>query len=419
MTGAEAGDRYVVISSDGHAGASMDAYREYLESSWYEEYDAWRAGYVSPWADHMDTDSDDYKRNFDSSLRQRELEADGVVGEVLFPNTIPPFFSSSSSFLESAPSGAEALRRSWAGLRAHNRWLADFCNELPGRRAGVAQIWLNELDVAFDEIRWIKGAGIFGGILLPLPVPGDGLPPLHAAHYEPLWALLEDLDIPISIHGGGGMPDDGNDDVGRAVMWSTGGWYAVKPLTQLIVAGVFERHPGLRVAITEAANLWVPQTLRNLDWLLDRCKRVPASVEALVPGPALAKLSMKPSEYWARNCWHGASFMNHGLCELRYDEGVDKIMWGSDYPHYEGTFPYTRESLRWTFQGLEAAEVQMMLGANAAAMYGFEMEALALLAKDIGPTVEELFGPMEASEIPTGAWTEALETELRPAGRFY
>ena len=84
-----------------------------------------------------------------------ELEADGVVAEVLFPNTIPPFFPS-GNLVAPQPSPEEYERR-WAGLKAHNRWMVDFCNEAPGRRAGIAQIMLNDVDDAVDEIRWAAG----------------------------------------------------------------------------------------------------------------------------------------------------------------------------------------------------------------------------------------------------------------------
>jgi hypothetical protein len=94
-------------------------------------------------------------------------------------------------------------------------------------------------------------------------------------------------------------------------MFTTGGFFALKPLIQLIFSGVFDRHPRLRLAITETGNLWVSNTLRNLDWLVDRARSMPTSQEARIPGPALLKLSLRPSEYWARNCWHGASFIGH------------------------------------------------------------------------------------------------------------
>ncbi len=70
------------------------------------------------------------------------MEADGVVAEVIFPNTIPPFYPKSSlTFQPPAQTPVMSTKR-WAGLQAHNRWLADFCSEVPGRRAGIAQILL-------------------------------------------------------------------------------------------------------------------------------------------------------------------------------------------------------------------------------------------------------------------------------------
>ena len=100
-----------------------------------------------------------------ASRRIAELEADGVVAEVLFPNTIPPFFPSGN--LVAPQPSAEEYEQRWAGLKAHNRWMVDFCQEAPGRRAGIAQIMLNDVDDAVGEIRWAKDAGLTGGILLP------------------------------------------------------------------------------------------------------------------------------------------------------------------------------------------------------------------------------------------------------------
>src|SRR5436853_5619846 len=130
--GLAAGDRYVVISADCHCGASMDTYREYLDPALRDDYDSWRASFDSPFEDLRDTHTEEYRRNFDSAIRQRDLEGDGIVGEVAFPNTIPPFFGT-MPFLGNDAKTAEDFRRQWAGLQAINRWLADVCAELPGR----------------------------------------------------------------------------------------------------------------------------------------------------------------------------------------------------------------------------------------------------------------------------------------------
>ncbi len=107
-----AGDRYIVISSDGHAGAQVHEYRDYLESKYHDEFDAWEATFVNPFEDLR---ADFAYRNWDSAARLRELEDDGVVAEVLFPNTIPPFFPSGN--LLARPPADDEYELRWAGLQ--------------------------------------------------------------------------------------------------------------------------------------------------------------------------------------------------------------------------------------------------------------------------------------------------------------
>src|SRR5262245_1711760 len=88
-------DRHVVVSSDSHAGAALTTYRDYLESSWHEEFDAWAAAYTNPWEDFDDNETGvragiaagSLESNWNGALRQRCIEADGTAGEILFPNT--------------------------------------------------------------------------------------------------------------------------------------------------------------------------------------------------------------------------------------------------------------------------------------------------------------------------------------------
>ncbi len=180
MSDAAERQRYTVISSDGHAGAPMDLYKVYLESRFHDEYEAWRAEFQNPFGDLVDTESRDYKRNFDSSIRQSDIEADGIAGEILFPNTIPPFFNGSPFFGAPDPKDARELELRWAGIRAHNRWLVDFCGEVPGRRAGIAQILLDDVDTAVAELQWVREQGLMGGVLLPNPNADSSVPQLHA-----------------------------------------------------------------------------------------------------------------------------------------------------------------------------------------------------------------------------------------------
>jgi predicted TIM-barrel fold metal-dependent hydrolase len=383
------GDRYVVISSDGHAGADLYDYRPYLEARYHDEFDAWAPTYVNPFADLR---GETAYRNWDSGRRLEELESDGVVAEVLFPNTIPPFFPRGNLVARTPTAGEYELR--WAGLRAHNRWMADFCAAAPGRRAGMAQILLNDVDAAVEEIRWARDAGLFGGVLLPGVAPDAGIPPLYAPDYEPIWAECEALDMPLNNHSGAAAPDYGEYAASMAVWMVELGWFSHRVFWHLAFGGVFDRHPGLKLVLTEQSCGWVPSVMSMLDHQFSRFSTAGAA-EAHFGGQLVGEVRLAPSEAWARQCFSGASFLRPGECALRHEIGVDKIMWGQDYPHVEGTFPYTTEALRHTFAGVDPTEVAAMVGGNAAKVYGFDVAALGAVAASVGPHIDEVAAPLD------------------------
>ena len=96
-------------------------------------------------------------------------------------------------------------------------------------------------------------------------------------------------------------------------------------------------------------------------------------------------LRMKPSEYFRRNVRVGSSAMSRREAELRHEIGLETIMWGTDYPHPEGTWPITRRMMIDVFHGLPDDEIASMLGGNAAEFYQFDVEKLMPLAQRIGP----------------------------------
>src|SRR5581483_3223727 len=240
-------DHYIVISADGHAGAPVLAYKDYLEKEWHEEFDGWAASFSDPWSTLEETDikpgvaSQDSTLSWDGPKRQQAIESQGIVGEVLFPNTAPPFFPGGVLTVGVPRTRAEYERR-WAGLRAHNRWLVDFCDEVPGRRAGVGQVFLNDVDDAVAEVKWMREAGLTGGVLLP----GDSvasLVPLYYPAYNPLWEVCADLGMPVHRHSN--LPGDPNTpqtgSAGPAIGLIESNFFAHRGLAHLIFAGVFER----------------------------------------------------------------------------------------------------------------------------------------------------------------------------------
>lgn len=393
-----ADDRYIVISSDCHAGGEIREYRDYLPSAYHDEFDAWVDGYVIEFEDLL---GDLGTRNWDSARRLRDMEAEGVVAEVVYPNTIPPFYPKSSlTFQPPAVDAADQARR-WEGLKAHNRWLADFCNEVPGRRAGIAQIQLHDIPAAVEEVRWAKENGLTGGVLLPGVPPNSGLPELcDGAYYEPLWQVCEELSMPVNHHGGSASPPITDTPESPIIFLLEVTWFSHRALSHLIVSGALERHPDLQLVFTEQGTQWIPAELMRLDYFFDRMSTAVGSQEYVWGKPVMDTLSLKPSEYFARQCSIGASFIRPYEVPLRHEVGIEKIMWGTDYPHKEASSPYTEEALRAAFAGVPHDEVALMVGGNAARVYGFDLDLLRPIADRIGPRVADIDRPLRKGDVP-------------------
>jgi predicted TIM-barrel fold metal-dependent hydrolase len=394
-------ERYLVISADCHGGGNITDYRPFLASRWHDDFDAWAATYEVPYEDMKGPEGE---RNWDSDLRLTDLEADGIVAEVIYPNTVPPFFPKASLADQPPAANAGDLAARWAGLQAHNRWLADFCAQAPGRRAGIAQIMLHDLDAAVAEIHWAKENGLTGGILLPGAPPGSGLPPLFDPnYYEPLWATCAELGMPVNHHSGSAAPNTGDQPEDQVILVLEVTWWAHRAFTHLLVSGAFERHPELRLVLTEQGTAWIPEELMRLDFFFDRFRNASGSQEAEWGLPIVERMSLKPSEYFARQVSIGSSFIRPDEARIRHAVGLEKIMWGSDYPHKEGSNPFTLEALRASFAGIDHDEVQAMLGLNAARVYGFDLEALQPLADKFGPLVDAVDEPLAPQSLPHDA----------------
>ncbi len=101
------------------------------------------------------------------------------------------------------------------------------------------------------------------------------------------------------------------------------------------------------------------------------------------------------TDHFEQNVWMGVSQPKDADVEARGRIGLHKFMWGSDYPHDEGTYPYTRENLRARFHDVPESGLRMMLAGNAAAFYDFDIAALDRLASEIGPGVDEVATPID------------------------
>lgn len=382
-------DRYMVISADTHCGAELHDYKAYLPSSLHDQFDAWAESYVSPYDDLMNATA---KRNWDSEFRLSEADADGVAAEVLFPNTVPPFFPTVPNVTIKLPRTTEELELRWAGVQAHNRWLVDFCALAPQRRRGVAQVFPHDIDRALMEIRWAVEQGCFGGILVPAVSPGDTVEPLFHTRYEPIWALCEELDISVVQHSGTGSPEMPMDQpASNPVLITEMAHWAHRTLSHLLLAGVFERYPRLRFAPTEQGTMFVRGDLMILEAMVPAMKTSAHNrTYGMFGGSSVDELTLTPTEYVRRNCYFGASsFSPYELGAIKL-LGDEHVMWGSDYPHEEGTTPHSRQAIQWALADQPVESCRRILAGNAAKVYGFDLDALVPVAERIGPTVDDV-----------------------------
>jgi predicted TIM-barrel fold metal-dependent hydrolase len=420
----DSGRRYVLISSDAHAGADLLDYKPYLERRFHEEFDDWAASFQDPWSNldlelaqddpnlHLGPASFLSPYNWDSDKRLEHMNSQGIAAEVVFPNTVPPFYP--SGFVTAgAPSTAEEYRLRWAGVQAHNRWLAAFCSEASGRRGGLAQVFLNEVDDAIAEVRWAKDQGL-AGILIP-PDHISKLVNLYERHLDPFWAACSDLGMAVHRHTVSVNPPESADTGPAAPAIGAHECFLLfgRGLGHLVLGGVFERFPDLKFVFTETGLTWVMMLLQQLEL---ECRHGTDKRTTLYPHfhRAIEALSQTPTEYFRRNCYLGASLMMKADVDVLHQLGVDRVMWGADYPHHEGTYPHTLTALRVNFSGLPESEVRAMTSLNAAEVYGFDLDHLQTIADQIGPSPDQVATPVPRDELPRDSRCMTIADALDP-----
>ncbi|HMG44241.1 MAG TPA: amidohydrolase family protein [Acidimicrobiales bacterium] len=402
-------DRILFVSADGHTTAPPETFRPYMEAryrSWIddalqrenENFTRFTGAISNPPPEVLE--AIDERRamrsggllgSYDVGRRLAEMDQEGVAAEILIYGTqlaTVPFFG-----VQNGPYPADVR---FAGVQAYHRWVADCMAEADGRLFGLADPGpCLDMDGTVEELEWVAAHG-FRSIAVPGIISDPALPPLYDPYYEPFWRACAEHGMVLSVHAGHGYPQghmlgfieritvgktqeeiiaamvsgvEGSpfelDLIPRQVMWS------------LMLGGVFDRHPGLQLALTEVRADWVPATLDLLDARFEQ------------GGTPLAR---KPSEYWEQNCWAAVSSIKHSEVRLRAEIGIDRMMFGRDYPHFEGTWPNTWDWIRDTLRDVPEDELRLLLGENAVRCYGLDREKLAAVAERIGPRPSDLLG---------------------------
>ena len=283
----------------------------------------------------------------DPAKRMAHLRLDGIDAEVLYPNKGLLMWTSPDHRL------AAAMCRVW------NDWTAETFGAHKERICPVAAVAPGEVEAAVAEVRRVAEMG-FRTVFMPVQVAGQ---PYNLPLYDPLWAVLEETGLPVSFHVGTGRDPRGAGGHGGAVINYVVNALAtaMEPLTQLCASGICERYPGLRFALVECGIGWLAWAL----WAMDESFH---KHEYWVH----PKLPMPPSEYFKRQGWCTFCDDPVGL-ESRKWIGSDRLLFGNDYPHLEGCWPNSEEVLQRTMSALDENERRMVLGENAAKLYGFDL----------------------------------------------
>lgn len=288
------------------------------------------------------------RRLSDPDLRVKDQDIDGVQGEALYG-------------ILGACARLEDIEAATEMTRIYNDWLGDFCAVHPNRLAGIACIQSENMAAAAAEIRRVADIGKVRG--LELALSADSKPLYHETWY-PVWEAAAESKLPVHFHTtGGAKPDyDSMGEVERRqafAVFITGFQMAMSnKLMEVIYGGVLEMYPDLTVVIGESGIGWIPYILEHMDleWE-DQFKDL--------------NLTMRPSEYWHRQCY--ATYQSDAVGLRLIDVlGEGNIMWGNDFPHPDGVWPDSQEFIAREMKGVPEAVQRKVLCDNAKALYGFE-----------------------------------------------
>ena len=246
-------------------------------------------------------------------------------------------------------------------LRTYNDWVLEFCRPFPKRLKGIAMLNLDDVQEGITEMERCAKLGFCGAMISVYPPVARSY---DMPEYEPLWAAAEDLQMPLGLHAGTSRLGPGqqvpNPDTLRPSPITSFDYWVRVSVGHIIFSGVFERHPKLQIGIVEHETSWVPSFLDRLDYTYTQRVRNPFW--------HTFKEDMLPSDYFHRNVF--LSFMEdaQGIRD-RHIIGVDNLLWGSDYPHPESTFPRSREILKEILVECSEEEKAKIVGENTARIY--------------------------------------------------
>jgi len=293
------------------------------------------------------------KGGYDAHAMIKENEEDGVWGSCLQPSQGLFWYRLPDSELLSAI------------CSAYNDWITDFCKPYPERLKGIGMLNVDDVDEACQELERCKRLGLVGVFIPVSPLPDR---PYRHPIYERLWWTAQDADMPLLLHiatNRSGVPGCeftiNISELTGAGRSTTDHWVRYS-LSAMLFAGVFDRYPRLKIGSVEHETAWIPHWLKQMDFTY---RERPVFTKGWK-----SREGMLPSDYWRRNMF--VEFMEDDLgVEMRKHIGVENMLWGSDFPHAESTWPQSKQFLDRIFDGVPEEDRRKITSDNAAKLFGF------------------------------------------------
>jgi predicted TIM-barrel fold metal-dependent hydrolase len=287
------------------------------------------------------------QRNYDPEAQVMGMAMEGVDIAVLYPTT--------GLSLIARDNLDPAL--SLALCQAYNNWIHEFCQYSPERLKFVAMLPVHDVYVAGRElVRCVRELGAVGSFIRPNLVNGRYW---HSNYWDPLYSLHEELDVTWGFHEGtGAWYSHMNTLYGenRFYRHVASHWIEMQQaLIAMIVGGVFEFHPKLRVGFLESQNSWAPGLLTRIEW------DYPQYRDSHAP-----YLTLTPREYFRRNCWAAVEGSEPEIEATAGLIGADRMCVSTDYPHFDSNFPNVSDNVLKHCSRETAAQIFM----GGAHLYG-------------------------------------------------
>ena len=284
----------------------------------------------------------------DGAYRYIDQDVDGLSAEFLYPGFFGMFGMQNTDLLV-------ALQRNY------NDWLHNYTTASNGRLHGLAAIPIQEPEVAVKELERVIGLGFKGGCI-PCTSPAER--PYFDETYEPIWSLAEEAEFPLSMHVGCNayLPREYRNRKRRIdgiAAYAATQNTVQSTIVEFMCRGVCERHPRLKIVVAEFNAGWIAHWLDRVDQGLQRERRTMAEPYR---GPS-------PHEIWRRQFYATIEDDQPALA-TRHMIGIDNLMWGSDYPHTDSTWPCSSEVLDELFEAVPRDERQKITSGNVKQLYG-------------------------------------------------